>query len=83
MSAQHCWELLRPCWQWCAYRCNNSQQFWLNNAGSCCVRAGSGVHTDAPTPNNVGPTMLGVVALVLAVVCVRLQQLPTMSAQQC
>ena len=21
-----CWELLRPCWQWCAYRCNNSKQ---------------------------------------------------------
>ena len=23
-----CWELLRPCWQWCANRCNNSQQCW-------------------------------------------------------
>ena len=21
-----CWELLRPCWQWCANRCNNSKQ---------------------------------------------------------
>ena len=83
ISAQHCWELLRPCWQCCAYRCNNSQQSWLNNAGSCCVRAVSGVHTDAPTPNNVGLTMLEVVAFVLAVVCIRLQQLPTMSAQHC
>ena len=23
-----CWELLRPCWQWCANRCNNSKQCW-------------------------------------------------------
>ena len=22
-------ELLRPCWQWCANRCNNSQRCWL------------------------------------------------------
>ena len=27
------------------------------NVGSCCVRVGSGVQTDATTPNNVGPTM--------------------------
>ena len=34
--------------------------------------------TDATTPNIVAPTMLGVVACVLAVVCKRMQQLPTM-----
>ena len=28
LLAQQCCELLRPCWQWCANRCNNSQQFW-------------------------------------------------------
>ena len=28
-----------------------------NIVGSCCVRVGSGVQTDATTPNNVGPTM--------------------------
>jgi len=33
---------------------------------------------DATTPNIVGPRMLGVVACVLAVVCKRMQQLPTM-----
>ena len=36
------------------------------------------MHTDAPTPNNVGLTMMEVVAFVLAEVCIRLQQLPTM-----
>ena len=36
------------------------------------------VQTDATTPNTVAPTMLGVVACVLAVVCKRMQQLPTM-----
>ena len=25
---QLCWKLLRPCWQWCANGCNNSQRFW-------------------------------------------------------
>ena len=25
---QQCWELLHPCWQWCANGCNNSQQCW-------------------------------------------------------
>ena len=39
--------------------------------------------TDATTPNIVAPTMLGVVACVLAVVCKRMQQLPTMLRQQC
>ena len=33
---------------------------------------------DTTTPNIVAPTMLGVVACVLAVVCKRMQQLPTM-----
>ena len=28
LLAQLCWELLRPCWQWCVNRCNNSQQCW-------------------------------------------------------
>ena len=35
------------------------------------------VQTDATTPNIVGRTVLGVVASVLAVVCKRMQQLPT------
>ena len=42
------------------------------------MRAGSGVQTDATTPKVVAPTMLGVVARVFAVVCKRIQQLPTM-----
>ena len=33
---------------------NNSQHCWRNNGGSCCVRVGSGVQTDATTPNNIG-----------------------------
>ena len=32
---------------------NNSQHCWANNVGSCCVRVGTGVQTDATTPNNV------------------------------
>ena len=36
------------------------------------------VQTDATTPNIVAPTILGVVAWVLAVVCKRMQQLSTM-----
>ena len=48
-----------------------------------CVRVGSGVQTDATTPNNVAPTMLVVVACLLAVVCKRTQQLPTLLRQQC
>ena len=36
------------------------------------------MHTDATTANIVAPTILGVVARVLAVVCKRVQQLPTM-----
>ena len=33
---------------------NNSQHCCANNVGSCCVCVGSGVQTDATTPNNVG-----------------------------
>ena len=36
------------------------------------------MQTDATTPNIVAPAMLGVVASVVAVVCKRMQQLPTM-----
>ena len=57
---------------------NNSQHYWRNNVGSCCLHVGSGVQTDATTPNIVGATMLGVVAYMLAVVCKRMQQLSTM-----
>ena len=42
------------------------------------MHVGSGVQTDATTPNNVAPTMLGIVACMLAVVYKRMQQLPTM-----
>ena len=80
---QQCWELLHACWQWCANGCNNSQHCCANNVGSCCMRVGSGVQTDATTPNIVAPTMLGVAACVLAVVCKRMQQLPTLLRQQC
>ena len=41
------------------------------------VQALGCVQTDATTPNIVAPTMLGVIACVLAVVCKRMQQLPT------
>ena len=37
-----------------ANRRNSSQHCCANNVGSCCVRVGSGVQTDATTPNNVG-----------------------------
>ena len=33
---------------------NNSQHCCANNVGSCCMRVGSGVQTDATTPKNVG-----------------------------
>ena len=39
------------------------------------MRVGSSVKTDATSPNIVGPTVLGVVASVLAVACKRMQQL--------
>ena len=28
LLGQQCWELLGPCWQWCANACNNSQKWW-------------------------------------------------------
>ena len=28
LLAQQCWELLRPCWQWCTNKRNDSQQCW-------------------------------------------------------
>ena len=49
-----------------------------SNVESCCVLVGSGVQTEAKTQNNVGTTMLEVVALLLAVVYKRMQQLTTM-----
>ena len=36
---------------------NNSQHRCASNVGNCCVRVGSGVQTDATTPNNVGPAV--------------------------
>ena len=33
---------------------NNSQRCCANNVGSCCVRVGSGMQTDATTPNKLG-----------------------------
>ena len=39
------------------------------------MQVGSGVETDATSPNIVGPTVLGVVASVWSVVCKRMQQL--------
>ena len=56
---------------------HNSQHWWAENVGSCCVRVGSGVRTGATTPNIGGPSMLVVVVSVLVVVCKRMQQLPT------
>ena len=47
LYGQQCWQLWRPWWQWCANRCNNSQNYVANNVGSFCVRDGSGVQTDA------------------------------------
>ena len=41
------------------------------------------VQTDATTSNIVAPAMLGVVACVLAMVCKRMQQLPTMLGPAC
>ena len=41
------------------------------------------MQTDATTPNIVAPTMLGVVASMLAVVCKRMQLFPTTLGQQC
>ena len=41
-----------------------SQHCWTDSVGSCCVRVGSGVETDATTPNIVGPIMLRVIVSV-------------------
>ena len=38
----------------CGWLLHNSQHCCANNVGSCCVRVGSAVQTDATTPNNVG-----------------------------
>ena len=35
LLGQQCWELLRPCWQWCANGCNNSQQCWPITRSYC------------------------------------------------
>ena len=70
LLGQQCWELLRPCWRWCANGCNNSQQCWpitrvglsrevivLLSIRRSCVMI-------APGPKNVGkavqtdPTLL-------------------------
>ena len=39
---------------WLRFMRLNSQHCWANNVESCCVSVGSGVQTDATTPNNVG-----------------------------
>ena len=44
----------------------------------CCRRCLGCVQTDATTSNIVAQTMLEVVVCVLAVVCKRMQRLPTM-----
>ena len=62
---------------------NNSQHCCANSVESCCVYVGSGVQTDVTTHNIVAPTVLRVVACMLAVVCKRTQQLPTLLRQQC
>ena len=36
---------------------NNSQHCCANNVGSCCVRVGSGVQTDARLPTVLGPAV--------------------------
>ena len=54
------------------------QMTYTHKLPKLCRATLSYVQTDATTPNIVGPTMLGVVTSVLAVVCKRMQQLPTM-----
>ena len=60
---------LLPITPW-AKGCLNFERIYFVTLG--CVQ------TDAITPNIVAPTILEVVACVLAVVCKRMQQLPTM-----
>ena len=50
----HVFRLFRPVLRLRANGCNNSQHCCADNVGSCCVRVGSGVQTDATTPKNVG-----------------------------
>ena len=64
---QQWWELLHPCWQWCANGCNNSQQCWDLQ---CIVGTTQPISLCKPCvmsvrgPNNVGravqtdPTLL-------------------------
>ena len=56
-----CWPtMLRPFARGFRLRangCNNSQHCCANNVGSCCVRVGSGVQTDATTPTMLGPAV--------------------------
>ena len=42
---------------------NDSQHCWRNNVGSCCVRVGSGVQTDAATPDKFGTCGSNILAL--------------------
>ena len=54
----------------------------LHVVARCCAEPGTGqtfsyVQTDATSPNIVAPTMLGIAASVLAVLCKRLRQLLT------
>ena len=67
----------------CGHFFRGANEWWANNVGSCCARVGSGVQTDATTPNIGGRRMLGVVVPVLVVVCERVQQLATLVGQQC
>ena len=61
--------------------CSHHLGFWKRRKTewSC----GFVLHADAATPYIVGPTMLGVVASVLAVVCKGMQQLPTTCNKVC
>ena len=55
----------------------------FESRGRLSSRAAFFLHADAASPYIVGPTMLGVVASVLAVVCKRMQQLPTTCNKVC
>ena len=104
-NCQHCWRMLAVVACVLAMVCKRAQQLptLLAYVGSCCVRVGNGVQTDATTANIVGVCwqllracwqwcangrnncqhcwrMLAVVACVLAMVCKRAQQLPTLLA---
>ena len=59
---------------------SESSWFLLNNNTKCSFHGlvfMAAVQTGTTTPNTVAPTMLGVVACMLVVVCKRMQQLPT------